>query len=216
MGYRASDLAIEASYPLGRITVGYTGGGGIRDSFKVEVGYMRRISVLKADVLSAFRHPAGGEGFRVLTPAREELFANKWCTMLYRGSSRDLFEVYRIAGLGVDLGVFRVCAVVDSLMRGLPMLHEVDVEKVVGGIPVDSGLRNLLHGGGEALDVDEMRGRVLEFSRVVQSGLSEGQREAIRVFHLEKRFSQELVDRDGVLNPEIRDHPSILRALQGS
>jgi len=211
--YRESDLAIDASYPLGRITVDYTSINGLRDSFKVEVGYMRRIPVLMGDSMEAYRHPAGGEGFKVLTPRREELFANKWCTMLYRGSSRDLFDVYRISELSMDVEVFRVCAVVDSLMRGPPKLSGVDVGEVVGRISVDPGLLNLLK-KGSSFSKGEVRRRVAEFSGGVLSGLTLDQREAIDLFHGEARFEPELIDKRGVLNPGIRIHPMILRALQ--
>jgi predicted nucleotidyltransferase component of viral defense system len=214
LGYGVSDLAIDASYPLGRITVGYTSRGGFRDSFKVEVGYMRRIPVLKEDVLEGFRHPAGGEGFKVLAPHREELFANKWCTMLYRGSSRDLFDVYRIAELPMNIEVFRVCAVVDSLMRGLPRLHEVDIVETVGKIPVDSGLLNLLRRGVGDFSPGEARRRVIEFSEGVLSSLTGYQRRSIDLFHEEDVFDPELIDQGGVLNPGIGAHPMIIRALQ--
>ena len=50
--YSESDLSIDPSYPLGRITADYVSSGGLRDSFKVEVGYMRRIPVLREDQLS--------------------------------------------------------------------------------------------------------------------------------------------------------------------
>lgn len=213
--YEASDLSIDASYPLGRITIDYTSRGGIRDSFKIEVGYMRRIPVLKTDSLEEYRHPAGGEAFKVLTPRREELFANKWCTMLYRGSSRDLFDVYKISELPMDTEAFKVCAVVDSLMRGTSRLHEIDANDTVGRIPVDSGLLNLLRRGSDDFSPDEARRKATEFSEAILSGLTVDQRNAINQFHENASFKPELIDENGILNTGIKTHPMILRALQG-
>ena len=210
--YEAKDLSIDASWPLGRITVNYVSRGGLKDSFKVEVGYMRRIPVLREDTLLGYRHPSGG-AFKVLTPRSEELFANKWCTMLYRGSSLDLFDVYLISELPMDVEVFRVCAVVDSLMRGPPKLSEVDVHEVVGRIQVDSGLLNLLK-KGLSFSKGKARGRVAEFSEGVLSGLTLDQKEAIDLFHEESSFEPELIDKLRVLNPGIRTHPMILREFQ--
>ena len=174
MRYKESDLSIDASYPLGRITVDSTSRGGLRDSFKIEVGYMRRIPILRQDSLESYRHPAGGEAFKILTPRRDELFANKWCTMLYRGSSRDLFDVHRIAELPIDIDTFRVCAVVDSLMRGPPKLNEVDANETIERIPVDSGLLNLLKRGSNDFSPDEARRLTKEFSKEIPIRLNEG------------------------------------------
>ena len=60
-----------------------------------------------------------------------ELFANKWCTLLYRGTPIDLFDVYQISETKTDLEVFRKCSIVDSLMRGKPKLHEKTMPKKV-------------------------------------------------------------------------------------
>ena len=175
---------------------------------------MRRIPVLREDNFLDYRHPAGGEAFKVLTPRREELFANKWCTMLFRGSSRDLFDVYKISELPMDEEVFRVCAVVDSLMREVPKLQDIDVNKVVGGISVDSALQNLLRRGVNSFSPAEARMRVIAFSRRQLLNLTNDQKKAINQFHDEKTFIPELIDKCGVLNPRIKNHPTILRVLQ--
>jgi predicted nucleotidyltransferase component of viral defense system len=212
--YEASNLSIDPSYPLGRITVDYISNAGLRDSFKVEVGYMRRIPILRNDQLSNYQHPAGGETFKVLTPRREELFANKWCTMLYRGSSRDLFDIYKILELPMDGDVFKVCAVVDSLMRGATRLHEIDVNTILRGIPVDSALLNLLRRGRNEFSPSEAKERVTKFSERMLSDLTLDQINAINQFQDEAIFKPELIDKKGILNVGIKTHPMILRAIQ--
>jgi len=125
-GYREFDVAISATYPLARIITQYTNTLGTRDSFNIEIGYMRRTPILKEDASAPFRHIGTEETFQVKTPIKEELFANKWCTLLYRRTPRDLFDTFQIANMEVDREVFRKCAVVDSLMRGRPKLNEIN------------------------------------------------------------------------------------------
>lgn len=132
--------------------------------------------------------------------------------MLYRGSSRDLFDVYRIVQLHIDTDTFRVCAVVDSLMRGPSMLHEVDINDTIERIPVDTGLLNLLRRGSNDFSKDKAKRQALEFSKGILSGLTPDQRKAINQFHEEKTFSPKLIDKKGILNPGIRTHPMILHA----
>jgi predicted nucleotidyltransferase component of viral defense system len=125
-GYNRADIAISPTYPLTRFTVQYISSLGTKDDFRIEVGYMRRCPILKSDTLAPFRHIGTRETFMVKTPIKEELFANKWCTLLYRRTPRDLFDVYQISGLDLNHEVFRKCAVVDSLMRNKDSLPEFD------------------------------------------------------------------------------------------
>ena len=212
-GYEERDLAISPTYPLGRITVQYINHEGMNDSYVIEVGYMRRIPVLKEDDRRTFRHLGTGETFPIKTPSPEELYANKWCTLLYRGSSRDLFDVYRISKNGFKRDIFRKCAVVDSLMRGRPRLHEIDVEELVESIPIDSALRNLLLKDISQYDFNEMRNDVKEFSQEMIHQLTINEISVINRFYDDVVFDPEPMDPDKVLNVRIREHPSINWAL---
>jgi len=51
------------TYPLARITIQYNSSQGLRDNFKVEIGYMRRIPILKKDTLADFTHMGTQETF---------------------------------------------------------------------------------------------------------------------------------------------------------
>jgi len=214
-GYVESDLAISASYPLGRITVQYRNLRGLRDGFEVEIGYMRRTPILHGDSIGMFRHIGSGESFSVKTPVREELFANKWCTLLYRGSSRDLFDIFQISKAEVDREVFRKCAVVDSLMRGYPRLYEVDVDKVVRAISIDTGLRNLLQiDKARRYDFTLIREEVLSFSTEILKELTFEEKETMRKFFEEHTFDPTFIDDKGILNEGIQAHPMIQRTLE--
>ena len=214
-GYSSSDLAISASYPLARITVSYTNTLGTNDSFKLEIGYMRRIPVLKTESTEEFVHIGTHETFHVKTPAKEELFANKLCTLLYRGTPRDLFDVYRISKSKIDLEIFRKCSIIDSLMRGKPELHKLDIEKIVESINLDSNLRNVLQAEMlSKLDIDEMKEDVKEFSQKIMGYLTQNEINAIDRFYRLQQFEPNLIDNRGIFHSNIKDHPAIQRIAQ--
>ena len=145
-GYKESDLAISPSYPLTRITVQYTNTRGLKDNYNIEIGYMRRYPILKADTLANFKHIGTQETFPIKTPMKEEFFANKWCALLYRRTPRDLFDVYQITKMDMNPTVFRKCAIIDSLMRGKPKLQDIKIDEIISKIPIDSSLRlSLIH-----------------------------------------------------------------------
>lgn len=213
-GYRESDLAISPTYPLVRITVRYSSSQGLRDNFKVEIGYIRRYPILKEDVLAAFKHIGTQERFPIKTPKREELFANKWCALLYRRTSRDLFDVYQIMDADMDITVFRKCAVVDSLMRGKPKLYEINIDEAIKKIAINSSLKNLLQ-AEKFLEFDfkQLAGRVADFSRSVMKSLTKNEIKAIDRFFELKTFEPDLIDEEGIFHEELKNHPSILWAL---
>jgi len=212
--YRKSDLAISPSYPLARITVQYTNTQGLRDNYNIEIGYMRRYPILKADKLANFKHIGTNDTFPIKTPMKEELFANKWCALLSRKTPRDLFDVYQITQMDMNPTVFRKCAIIDSLMRGRPKLQNIRIEEAMGKIPIDSSLRNLLHTERfSRFNFNEMRKQTIEFSKSIMANLTKNEIKAIDQFHELKTFEPELIDEEGILHEKIKEHPSIQWAL---
>jgi len=212
-GYGESGIAISPTYPLTRITIQYTNTLGIKDNFPIEVGYMRRYPILKSDASAAFKHIGTQESFLVKTPIKEELFANKWCALLYRRTPRDLFDIHQIANMDMDLTVFRKCAVVDSLMRGRPKLYKIDIEETVSGIPIDSSLRNLLQAELSKFDFDRMRKQTMKFSKSIVANLTRNEIRAIDQFFELKTFEPTLIDEEGIFYEKIEEHPAIKWAL---
>jgi len=212
--YEESDLTISPSYPLARITVQYTNTQGVKDNYNIEIGYMRRYPILKADTLADFKHIGTQETFQIKTPIKEELFANKWCALLYRKTPRDLFDVYQISNMDMNPIIFRKCAIVDSLMRGKPKLHNLKIDEIISKIPVDSSLRNLLQAERfSKFDFSEMRKQVTKFSKSIIANLTNNEIKAINQFFELKRFKPELIDEEGIFHEKIKDHPSIQWAL---
>ena len=175
---------------------------------------MRRCPILKNDMLAEFRHLGTGETFLAKTPRREELFANKWCTLLYRKTPRDLFDVYQIACHEINSEIFRKCAVVDSLMRARRKLYEIDASELIKQIPIDSSLRNVLQTENvSTYDFDEMKEEVIRFTESMMADLTENEVSAIDEFFEIKKFKPEVIDGEGIFNEAIGEHPSIHWAL---
>ncbi len=213
LGYTGDDIRISPSYPLTRFTVRYANHVGRADDIQVETGYMRRFPVLKRDVDYDFYHIGTRNKFKVMSPVKEELFSNKWCTMLYRGSPRDLFDVYKIMGEDFNFETFRVAAIVDSLMRGLPRLTNIDFESVIHSIPFDTSLLNVLYAENdfdEALVQDE----VIKFSETVFEGFSCDMKMLVDRFFDDLVFDIDLLEDRGFLHESIQKHPSILWQLR--
>ena len=213
-GYEKNRIAISPSYPLARITVKYTSTLGSEDNFNIEIGYMRRTPILKTDASTTFKHVGTQETFLIKTPTKEELFANKWCTLLYRGTPRDLFDVYQITKMDMNPTVFRKCAVVDSLMRGKPKLQDIKIDEKISKIPIDSSLRNLLQAEKFLkFDFNEMRKQTTRFSKSIITNLTKNEIKAINQFYELKTFRSRLIDENGILHEKIEEHPSIQRIL---
>jgi predicted nucleotidyltransferase component of viral defense system len=213
-GYDKKDVAINASYPLTRFTVKYANALGSEDSFKIEIGYLRRTSILKTDTQEDFKHIGIQETFKTKTPIKEELFANKWCTLLYRRTPRDLFDTYQIATMKFDHKVFRKCAIVDSLTHQKPKLPEINPE-LITQIPIDSSLRNLLQTEKLAeYDFAKMIRKVTEFTEAHLTSLTDDETKAVNQFYEQKIFQPNLIDNNGLFHEKIAEYPAALWTLQ--
>lgn len=214
-GYEHDDITIDPSYPLTRFTVYYRSMHGFRDGFKIEIGYLQRYPILREDTMADFKHLGALEAFPLKSPQREELFANKWCTLLYRSTPRDLFDVHQIVFIEMNSDIFRKCAVVNSLMQrhGKPKLYKININQVISRIRIDSSLRNLLL-MGRAFNFNEMKEEVIRFSKSIMTGLTKNEIRAIDQFFDVKRFEPELIDEDGIFHENLREHPSIQWAIK--
>lgn len=214
--YTKSNIAINSSYPLARFTVKYTNTLGNQDSFKIEIGYMRRTPILKTDTLADFKHIGTQETFKIKTPTKEELFANKWCVLLYRKTPRDLFDTHQIIQMKFDRTVFRKCAIIDSLTRKKPKLYEINPD-AIREISIDSSLRNLLQTEKlSELNFANITNQVIEFTQTQLANLTKNEIEAIDQFFDHKTFRPDLIDKTGIFHPKIKEYPAILHALQQS
>jgi len=213
-GYNKADIAINASYPLTRFTVKYLNATGSEDNFKIEIGYMRRTPTLKTDIQAEYRHIGTQEKFKITTPTKEELFANKWCAMLYRKTARDVFDIYRIAGMEFDRDTFRKCAIIDSLTRKRPKLYEINPE-AINEIPLDSSLRNLLQTERlPELDFSKIAAKATKFTKTQLQELTTKEKDMIDQFWENKNYRPELIDPTGIFHTKIAGYPAALWVLE--
>lgn len=212
--YNKRDVAINASYPLTRFTVKYLNTLGSEDSVKIEIGYLRRTPILKTDTLADFKHVGTQETFKTKTPQKEELFANKWCTLLYRKTPRDLFDTYQITKIKFNHETFRKCAIIDSLTHERPKIHQIDtgfIEK----IPIDSSLRNLLQTKNtQKHDFPKIVRTVKEFTQTQLTSITKDEKKAVDQFYDHKTFNPQLIDNTGLFHEKINEYPAALRTLQ--
>ncbi|MCW3990035.1 MAG: nucleotidyl transferase AbiEii/AbiGii toxin family protein [Candidatus Bathyarchaeota archaeon] len=211
--YTDDAIKITPRYPLSRFTIKYTNHVGLPDEIMIETGYMRRIPMLQSDLEHDFYHLGTAKKFKMMTPQKEELFGNKWCTMLYRSSPRDLFDVYRISQDKFDLDRFRLTAIIDSLMRGKSRIVDIDIERTVRAIRFDSPLMNVLS-SGSAYDQSEVHERVIGFSNRVIESITPEERRLLEEFYGKKRFDIDLLPTKNMLHDDIENHPMIERILE--
>jgi predicted nucleotidyltransferase component of viral defense system len=212
--YNKRDVAINASYPITRFTVKYLNTLGSEDSVKIEIGYLRRTPILKTDTLAYFKHIGTQETFKTKTPQKEELFANKWCTLLYRRTPRDLFDTHQITKMKFNHESFRKCAIIDSLTHERPKIHQIDTA-FIEKISIDSSLRNLLQAEDiQKYDFPKVARAVKEFTQAKLASITNDEKKAVDQFYDHKTFNPQLIDNTGLFHEKISEYPAALRTLQ--
>lgn len=212
--YTERNVKIKATYPLTRFMVSYVNTLGLTDKFKVEMGYQKRIPILKNDVRADFKHVGIQETFKTTTPSKEELFANKWCTFLYRQTSRDLFDVYQIANIQFNNETFRKCSIIESFTHEGPKLYKIDIS-AIERIPFDSSLKNLLQIEGLAyFDYQTVKKRAIDFTKTHLSSLTNNEILAIDKFYDQRVFDPKMIDSADLFNEQIKNYPEPLWTLE--
>ncbi len=215
--YSHDSINIQATHPLTRFTVHYMTKFSQKDSIKIEVGYMRRIPVLKGDQIKKFKHPETSQKIELKTPKSEEIFGNKFCTLIYRYkdetqmSSRDLFDVYNISNHNFDQELFLTSLLIDSFMRPEPRIYKQDIEKMMDHVSIDEEISKLVRGRKIPKDIKK---KSKEFIKKYISLSEERYKDMIDIFFDEHRFKPQLFKNHDELNPSIESHPSILWNLQ--
>lgn len=125
LGYESENIKVQASYPLGRMDIKYGSLEGSLGNIKIEIGYMRRIPIMKIDNVYRIENPGSGSKFDTRSPRKEELFANKFCTMISRKktqmNARDVFDVFSISGSDFDMDLFLDIVMIEGLMMDLDL-----------------------------------------------------------------------------------------------
>ena len=209
LGYDDDQFRIQPKYNIGRFHVKYTNSEGLGDTLKVEIGYTRRMPILREDALLEFRHPLSEVSVPITTPAREEIFANKFCTMLARKGPaayvRDVFDVATMSRFEVDASLLVDIVMVESLMceLDLPNVQFRPMAMEQMGL-----LRSMV---SHNVDIEEIRRMAAEHTEGILSKCREREWD-----DFSERFWQTgAIDNGGFenpeeMNPDIEDHPLLL------
>lgn len=215
--YSENDIKIQAEYPITRFTVNYKTKDEQPDSIKIEIGYMRRIPIFKKEQYLKFNHFNTDEEIEIKTPISEELFGNKFCTLLYRYkdapaiSSRDLFDVYTISKTNFNNEMFETAIIIDSLMRPEPRIYAKNSKTVVENVSVDNQLINLIRNRKIPEDLKTKSQRFIDKYISISK---EKYSEIIDKFYDKHEFDFKLLKKDSILNSDINSHPNILWSLK--
>lgn len=217
LGYQDKAIKIQPSYPLTRFHIHYKTQERQYDSLKIEIGYLRRMPILKQDGFLSFNHPKTEAEITVKSPLSEEIFGNKFCTLLYRHndqetiSSRDLFDVYQISKIEFDEELFSSAIILDSLMREEPRLYERRASDAIQNVEIDERLKNLLRNGKVPKN---MREKTKPFVNTYLDKVKKFHRDFIDEFFDKHIFDRNLFEYGHLLNDKIESHPLILWNLQ--
>lgn len=215
--YSKNEIKIQAEYPITRFTVNYKTKNEQRDSIKIEIGYMRRIPIFKNDQKLSFPHFKTDEKIELKTPISEELYGNKFCTLLYRYkdpaviSSRDLFDVYIISKSTFDNELFEKAMIIDSLMRPEPRIYNRNPEGIVKNVSIDNQLLNLVR---NRKIPEDLKTKSQHFINTLISTSKEKYTEIIDKFYDNHEFDPTLFKKDDDINSNISSHPSIIWNLK--
>lgn len=213
MGYE--ELKINPMYPLGRIVVFYRNIFGLPDEIKIEVGYMNRISILKKDIEAGLVHLGKERKIRVPVPRREELFAEKLIASLHRRLPRDVFDAASISKLRFDEEVMRKCAVLQSLSHEGMRLNEIAPTKCFERVHLDTSLAGLLEvDAARSLNFDYVKKHAAGLITKIVDNLTDEERALIDNFYEFGQFEPSTIDKKGILNERIKEHPAINWVLQ--
>lgn len=213
LGYTNDAIKIQPSYPLSRFDIHYPLNQETRSSVKIETGYLRRIPILKNDELYTHTHPITEDKTTILTPRAEELFANKFCTMLSRSkiteNARDLFDVWVISKQDFNKELFMDIIFIESILMKLDFkntqkfaTNKVEYERLRPLIRPDIQLKTVFHEAHEYLSV------------TLEEALQANWQTFVHRFDQEKTIPLDILNKPGEINLQINQHPTLQRILQ--
>jgi predicted nucleotidyltransferase component of viral defense system len=138
LGYKKEDIKINSLYNQCRFHLNYISETGVKDDLKIEIGYMRRIPNLNKDCIKSFNHLTNDVKINVMTPVKEELFANKFATMISRSKTylnpRDIFDVYSISKENFNHRLFLDLVAIEAMLMEMPYSEIIQInERLVNG-----------------------------------------------------------------------------------
>jgi predicted nucleotidyltransferase component of viral defense system len=213
LGYPKESIKIQPYYNLNRFFISYETENGKKDQIKIEIGYMRRIPDLRLDDNLNFHHPAFPRTVKILTPKKEELFANKFVTMLSRmrrrPNARDVFDVLTISELDFNVGLFSDIVILETILMDLQFskMKFIQLEK--------SDLKTLAKLVLMKPELEIINNKVNSFTKTVQKSLEKKKiNDFQREFIKNGKVRLDLLENPDQVHPGISEHPQLLWLLK--
>ena len=209
LGYANESIKIQPQYNLNRFFVRYENENGKKDLIKIEIGYMRRIPDFIEDVNIDFQHPFFSRTVKILSPKKEELYANKFSTMLSRmkrkPNARDVFDVVTISDLDFDWDLFLDIVMLETILMDLR-------HSEIRFIPLKkddlSNLEKLL---AIKPDLEIVNRKAITFSNSIITDLENRKIKQFQTtFHKTGNVRLDLLRKPASIHPKISIHPQLL------
>lgn len=211
LGYEDEQLNINPKHNQCRFHLSYTSERGIENDIKIEIGYMRRYPDLKEDTFKSFDHLTKGKRIEVMTPKKEELFANKFATMISRSKTylnpRDIFDVHSISRERFDNRLFLELVTIEIIMMNMPYSSLAKIEKRLPEGEVSGEMEHLIR--SEFL-LEDILLEVTSFSKEIVDDLSSiGLDNAIDHFYETGDLDLENFEYKKKFHPQLQEHPQL-------
>jgi hypothetical protein len=126
-------------------------------------------------------------------------------------SGRDLFDVYTISHMDLDMEQFMPSLVVDSLTRPERRLDRIDPEIITEDARIEGNVEDLIF---DDISLREISNEVNEFIGTTMDEIKKQWSPLIDDFFTRKKFDPDDYISKGALNERIREHPGILWSLE--
>lgn len=211
LGYKQENLNINSRYNQCRFHLRYVTETGIKDDIKIEIGYMRRIPDLNEDYIKTFNHPITREKIQVMTPIKEELFANKFATMISRSkpylNQRDIFDVYSISKENFDIRLFLEMVTIETILMDMSYNSLLQTKKQLIKGKTSGKIEHLIN---RKINFENIIDEVTNFSDKIIKDLSSYKLDkTIDSFYNTGELNIDAFTFKDKLNPNLSEHPQL-------
>jgi len=212
LGYEDENVKIDPKHNMCRFHIGYTTESGLNDNIKIEIGYMRRRPNLKNDTRTSFSHLTKGKSIEVMVPEKEELYANKFATMISRSRTylnpRDIFDVYSISTEKFHYRLFLELVALEAILMDMTYYSLCQVKQRFKHGKVSGRIEHLIK---DELHIEELFSKVIPFSEDVVDEISVYELDtAIDHFHETGELNLERFEFRKRFHPKLSKHPQLL------
>jgi len=210
-GYKKDEIKINSLYNQCRFHLNYISETGVKDDLKIEIGYMRRFSNLNEDCIKSFNHLTNEEEIRVMTPVKEELFANKFATMISRSKAylnpRDIFDVYSISKENFNQRLFLDLVAIETILMNMSYTTLLQIKERLMNRKPSGKIEHLVN---RKINFENIISDVVSFSNKTIKDLSSYKLDkTIDCFYDSGKLDLEAFKFKNKLNPNLEEHPQL-------